>query len=458
MGRRNVTILGNTLGVIGCIVASQATSINTVIADMALIGFGGRPQLLAYAGANEIVPRKSRGTTMACVSLASIPRAAFGAVIAYTLAEHLGWRWAFYVGHMSNAELDYVGVILYAGGLTSFLVGVTFGNSPYPWTSVHVLAPLLVGGITVFIAFPLWEIYCPYQVTKLCPPKLFKNFRGFTLPQCATFVASKIYSSANLRIVVQILYTAVAEEVGWYSLAHNGAGTAGAIFSGVEFARFRRTKWQLLIATNTPVMACVFVALGAVAASATQIYGILIIQFGAKDHQIGIATGLSGTFRAAGGSIGTAVYSTILNQQSKPKLVPAISTAVLQAGLPPASLTAFLPLLAVPGATPAIIAAGRDAVRTVYSNAFSMVFLVSIAFGVTAAISAAFVRSVDDKLTTHVAVRLDNPHLIPGQGRDEAMVLSTKEVEVAGEGQVLHLLLNDVDPVIRSVRVACWTF
>ncbi|KAK6387025.1 hypothetical protein LTS17_000290 [Exophiala oligosperma] len=54
------------------------------------------------------------------------------------------------------------------------------------------------------------------------------------------------------------------------------------------------------------------------------------------------------------------------------------------------------------GVTPAIIAAGVDAQRYVYADGFRTVFLVSIAFGVLACIAAAFVSSVDHKLTRHV--------------------------------------------------------
>jgi hypothetical protein len=95
---------------------------------------------------------------------------------AYALVANLNWRWTLYVGILSNGvalilvgifywppgfvglhpegksrlqqfkELDFVGLILFGGGLTSFLLGVSWGNNPYPWRSVTVLVPLLLGG------------------------------------------------------------------------------------------------------------------------------------------------------------------------------------------------------------------------------------------------------------------------------------------------------------------------
>jgi hypothetical protein len=43
-------------------------------------------------------------------------------------------------------ELDWFGLILFGGGLTSFLLAISWGDNPYPWTSAQVLAPLVIGG------------------------------------------------------------------------------------------------------------------------------------------------------------------------------------------------------------------------------------------------------------------------------------------------------------------------
>ncbi len=107
-------------------------------------------------------------------------------------------------------ELDFVGLILFGGGLTSFLLGVSWGNNPHPWRSVNVLVPLLLGGewessnpfihnqtdvlsgLSVLLAFPLWEIYSSDDKAKLCPPKLFRNIRGFSLILVVIFVSGML--------------------------------------------------------------------------------------------------------------------------------------------------------------------------------------------------------------------------------------------------------------------------
>src|ERR1700743_2149596 len=54
-------------------------------------------------------------------------------------------------------DFDYVGTLLFVGGFLLFLMGLSWGGSSYPWKSAHVIAMMVVGGVTL-IAFVLWEI------------------------------------------------------------------------------------------------------------------------------------------------------------------------------------------------------------------------------------------------------------------------------------------------------------
>jgi hypothetical protein len=51
------------------------------------------------------------------------------------------------------ASLDYVGAILFIGGLTSFLIGISWGGQAYSWSSYHTLVPIILG--TFFTALAL---------------------------------------------------------------------------------------------------------------------------------------------------------------------------------------------------------------------------------------------------------------------------------------------------------------
>lgn len=73
------------------------------------------------------------------------------------------------------AELDYVGLALFAIGLTLFLVSINFGGRQYPWDSAPVIATMVVG-LAILVFFGLYECYTDLKYP-LFPPKLFRKVR-----------------------------------------------------------------------------------------------------------------------------------------------------------------------------------------------------------------------------------------------------------------------------------------
>ncbi|KAK5051382.1 hypothetical protein LTR84_003034 [Exophiala bonariae] len=437
-GRRNFFICGNLVGLIGCVIASRASNVDTIIAGSTLMGVAAGIQQLAFAASSEIVPKKWRGTVIALLNLAAVPGSAFGSVIAYALVAHLSWRWTFYLGVIANGfalslilifywppnfldfhkedektrlaqikELDFVGIMLSGGGLTCFLLGVSWGNNPYRWTSAQVLVPLILGALSVMVAFPLWEVFSHDKIAKLCPPKLFRNIRGFTLPLIVCFLGGMMFMALQVLWPqeIQLLFTSVPSTIGWYSLAYNASALVGGVVAGSLFAIFKKTNYQWLMAIiiqtifigsmstvteHNPGRAIAFVAIAAFMVGAQQVMGLLIIQFGAEDNQIGIATGLAGSLRSTGGAVAIAVYGSVINNHIAKNLASRLAAAALLAGLAPAEVPGFIVALtsgsvdgisSIEGITPGIVAAGIAAQKSVYAGAFRVVFLVSIAFG-----------------------------------------------------------------------------
>ncbi|OQV08768.1 hypothetical protein CLAIMM_12991 [Cladophialophora immunda] len=373
-GRRNFILAGNTLGLIGCIVASRAQAVSAIIAGFTLTGVAAGAQLLAFACAGEIVPKKWRGQTLAVMNCAALPGSCFGSVIAYALVAHLNWRWAFYVGIMANAvalalttvfywppdflglhpegksrwqqfkEIDFVGLVLFGGGLTVFLLGISWGNNPYSWKSANVLAPLVLGVICCLVVLPLWEAYSPDTIAKLFPPQIFKNIRGFCMPLFVSLASGMLLIGLPVfwPQEVQQLFTTVPQTVGWYSLAWGCPSTIGAAIGGYSWSRFKHTRFQFTAMTAlmvafmatvssatpyTPARAVVLFAFSAAFVGATCLVGILELQFGAADGDIGIATGLMGTSRATGGAIAIAIFGSIIRNKTEANMAPELAAA-----------------------------------------------------------------------------------------------------------------------------------
>jgi MFS family permease len=256
-GRRYYFLAGNVLGVAGCAIAGSASSVSGIIAGSSVLGLAAGLQQLAFAAANEIVPKKNRGHTLALMSLVSLPASSFGGPIGYNIVVNYGWRWAYWVALIVNAtafvlilvlywppdflglhpngktrvqqfrELDFIGLLLFGGGLTVFLVGIGFGGNPYSWTSATVLCPLIIGGLVCLVALPIWELRSPDSISKLCPPHLFSNIRAVVVPLAVSFVGGMALISTGILWPQQVqrLYTTEPESVGWFGLATNGAAT-----------------------------------------------------------------------------------------------------------------------------------------------------------------------------------------------------------------------------------------
>lgn len=75
---------------------------------------------------------------------------------------------------------------------------------------------------------------------------------------------------------------------------------------------------------------------------ATNCIGTLIVQLGAKDEDIGLATGLLNSIRQVGGGMGVAIYSSLLSNRIASTWAVEVGNAVVQAGLPTSSVTTFL--------------------------------------------------------------------------------------------------------------------
>lgn len=131
-------------------------------------------------------------------------------------------------------ELEFIGLLLFGGGLTVFPVGIGLGGNPYPWTSAVVLAPTLIGGISVFVAFPAWEVYSPGNLTKLCPTRLMQDVRAVVVPLGVSFTGGMALISTGILWPQQVqrLFTIVPTIIGWYGMATNAAAT-GKTSSGL---------------------------------------------------------------------------------------------------------------------------------------------------------------------------------------------------------------------------------
>jgi len=160
-GRRWFFNSGSFLGLLGCIVSAVATNVPALIGGTAMIGFASATQLSYTLVIGELIPFKYRFMSLAFVYVWAVPFSGFGPALSYAFVQHTAAEWGscYYLMIGINAaatlcwfllyypptfrkkyensksqlqvvkEFDYVGLVLFTGGLLVFFMGLSWGRS-----------------------------------------------------------------------------------------------------------------------------------------------------------------------------------------------------------------------------------------------------------------------------------------------------------------------------------------
>jgi hypothetical protein len=80
------------------------------------------------------------------------------------------------------ARVDWVGSFLFIGGMTSFLIGLSWAGVQYEWASIQTLVPIIIGANAV-VAAVAWEIF--YAKEPMLRPWLFSSPSAIAAYACA---------------------------------------------------------------------------------------------------------------------------------------------------------------------------------------------------------------------------------------------------------------------------------
>jgi hypothetical protein len=200
---------------VGAIIASQAVSIKMLIIAQTLLAIAASTQMAFEAVLGELVPVGKRFLIMSSIFACQLPTSGFGTALGLMFQLHtsVGWRGVYYTlfaidtvaatlffffyypptyTDMSGTktkkqalkDFDFVGLILFSGGLFIFLMGLSWGGVVYDWSSAKVIAPMVLGLVTlvVFIGYE-WKakLAAPYM-----PLHLFNNARWVCMVICVS--------------------------------------------------------------------------------------------------------------------------------------------------------------------------------------------------------------------------------------------------------------------------------
>lgn len=380
-------------------------------------------------------------------------------LLANQLYEHASWRWIYYIAIIYSGvviagtatfyfppsrprgdydktrwqefkELDFVGLTLFGIGLVLFLVGLAYlGQSSY--SKPLVISTCVVGGLVSISAF-VYDFTIPKN--PIFPFHLFSMVREFTIHLVVLFISGMIWQMVTTWAPQATLFvwTHDSIQLGLVQMPSNWSGILGGWILPSLVHKIKHIRYQIMFAL---VLQTVFTACYAYALphnkwmwSVFQLFGqccftwvttLAYVSSGlfVPQEELGVSAGLIGTFRSAGGSVGNAVFSTILTSAVNKKLAPRIIAAALSAGFPADQLDELVPAVIetgmgipgaftnIPAATSAVIEATGQAFKTAYADSFKIVFLATIPFGVVALCAAYFLKDASHLLNNKVAIR-----------------------------------------------------
>ncbi|KAF7554061.1 hypothetical protein G7Z17_g3158 [Cylindrodendrum hubeiense] len=491
-GRRNLILGGQAIVTIGNIVGGTAQNVQSLIAAETLIGVGTGFVFVSYAGVPEMLPNKWRSLGLGILEGGiSIPWGIVSVLLANALYQYASWRWLFYMGVIVEAvallgtalfywptprprgdfdkprwkqfqEIDWVGLFLFTAGLSTCLIGLTWGGTPaYPWKSAGAIVPIVAGLLALAAAFAYDFIWAK---APMFPYQLFTMVRGYLLLLVVLFVSGMNFHALSALLPQGSLYMFTTDgiEIGVLSLPTTLMSGVTGVLVPLFSHRIRYIKWQLVVgmalqtifiaataATVNPnhKLAWAFVpAFGVPMFVLVTILSYAISSLHVPHSHLGVAMGLLGTFRSAGGAVGNAVFNTIFQDKFRSYAGQEISRAAIDSGLSTADLQAIIPetieynlgipgtLIGIEGMTPAIQEVLRAAVRTAYGRAFQFVFYITIPFSVVALVCSLFVEDPTPYMTNHVQSAMQ-PRGITNPQYNSKLIEDEKATSSRDEGE-----------------------
>ncbi|KAH6999066.1 fungal trichothecene efflux pump [Ilyonectria sp. MPI-CAGE-AT-0026] len=481
-GRRWFLMFGAISAAVGALVGATGQSITQMIVSGIIFGIGGGFQEMCFACAQELVPNKYRFQTLGIMILAN-HFSSFSPLIGYVFIAYtkIGWRacyWWCFAWEVVTAvmlyffyhpptfetkhkddhktkwqlvkEIDYVGLILFAGGCLLLLLALNWGNGIHPWNSAWIIAPLVVACVC-FIALGFWEVYAPLPYPIL-PPHLFREWRRFTAFLVVCFVAGMLYYSLNVIWPRQSGLLWVPADRPIIRGVYANMVSFGTIIAGWYCVSLmpwlQHEKWQLVgcIVIQTSLIGSLASvgladkaqAIGTVIAVSSVNLPPSPLSFGmvslhlADQTDIGIGVGLISTFRLIGGAVATAIYTSIQTSEFAKLLPDQVRAAAentnyggsIESLVAAAKANTPAAYSAIEGITNSTMAAVQHAVLVSNSKSYRIVYLVAIAFGCVAIAAALSVKSIDrSQRSNEVAAKLETEKFETiTKGSDESVI------------------------------------
>ena len=259
-GRKPVFLFGILFFLFASALCGLSRSMTQLIVFRGLQGIGGGVLVSSsFIIVGELFPARERGKYMGLLismfGLASVLGPAVGGLI----ADHLSWRWVFYVNLpvggiactlvalllprlppiAGQRQVDYLGALFLLLALLPLFLAFTWAGTEYQWLSVHIIGLLLFSALMFLLLFNVER----KAVHPILPLTLFRN-SIFTVSVLTMFLSSAVMFCGVIYIplFVQGVLGASATNSGMITTPMMLGLTFSAILAGRIISKTGRYK------------------------------------------------------------------------------------------------------------------------------------------------------------------------------------------------------------------------
>ncbi|KAI1260528.1 major facilitator superfamily transporter [Xylariaceae sp. FL1019] len=454
IGRSICLTASIVLFTVGTIVCSTSREVASMLVGRTIQGVGGGGiHSLALVILTDIVPLRWRPKWYGIILASWALGLSSGPIIGAGIAERTTWRWIFYLmffilgpsllltpylltlrppqatAQEKLSRIDWIGLFIFTGSVTSFLIAISWAGTQHAWDSASVLVPLIIGvvGTVVAIFYEMRFAKHPFlekdlfRDTSSTVTYVAAALQGFMLYGTLYYVPLFFISVKNYSIIdsgVALLPNLLPFSISGIIIGRlvtrfnsfRWAIWAGWFFSAVGTAFY--TVWH--VNSSKPVWV-IGLFIGGTSHGAILTAQNFATQAMCRDGSEGAAAAMYIFFRQFGIALGVGIGATIFQNALKMKL--------LWSGLPANiayEANTYIPILHSLPDGPM-----KDAITDAYSFGFQIIFATWLGISiVTLLFSVVFIRHADMNRKLATEHRLDservNRHWNKERQADEA--------------------------------------